>query len=323
MNFKGMLGGALTGAPMKQQQAGPMGGIAQQQGYGAGVMMQPEQQQQPKRGVGDFLSDFVINYGAASGNPFANSILQQRAHQQQSIAQQQQQQQQYEQERVDRRAEKQWEWDNKPNTPDVFTQRMIAAGIDPTSEQGKGLYRQKVENDAMDWIEVSDGMGGKRIVPRPSAAPPQTFGADLPPGFQVQGGPASAPGNFPVSANKLDAITAQSESGNRHSIGGRVVTSPAGALGRMQVMPGTARDPGFGIRPARDNSDAELTRVGREYRSKMEQRYGGDPAKMWAAYNWGPGNLDAALQKYGNDWLRYAPQETQNYIRKNIAALRG
>lgn len=121
----------------------------------------------------------------------------------------------------------------------------------------------------------------------------------------------------------MDAITAQSESGNRHSAGGRIITSPAGAMGRMQVMPGTARDPGFGIKPARDNSDAELTRVGREYRGKMEQRYGGDPAKMWAAYNWGPGNLDKAIERHGDNWLRAAPQETQNYVRKNIAALRG
>jgi len=126
---------------------------------------------------------------------------------------------------------------------------------------------------------------------------------------------------FPAS--KMDAITAQSESGNRHSANGQIITSPKGAMGRMQVMPGTAADPGFGVRPARDKSDGELTRVGREYRSAMERRYGGDPAKMWAAYNWGPGNLDKALQEYGNDWLRYAPQETQNYIRKNIAALRG
>lgn len=121
----------------------------------------------------------------------------------------------------------------------------------------------------------------------------------------------------------MNAITAQSESGNRHSVGGRIVTSPKGAMGRMQVMPGTARDPGFGITAAKNNSDAELTRVGREYRAKMEQRYGGDPAKMWAAYNWGPGNLDKAIKNYGNNWLQYAPQETRNYVRKNMRQLRG
>jgi soluble lytic murein transglycosylase len=64
-----------------------------------------------------------------------------------------------------------------------------------------------------------------------------------------------------------------------------------------------------------------MNRLGREYRGKMESRYSSDPAKMWAAYNWGPGNLDAAIKKYGNDWLRYAPQETRNYVQKNLRAL--
>lgn len=90
----------------------------------------------------------------------------------------------------------------------------------------------------------------------------------------------------------------------------------------MQVMPGTARDPGFGIAPARSNDPAEVNRVGREYRAAMEKRYGGDLAKMWAAYNWGPGNLDNALARHGNDWLRKAPRETRNYVARNYELLR-
>lgn len=91
-------------------------------------------------------------------------------------------------------------------------------------------------------------------------------------------------------------------------------------MGRMQVMPGTARDPGFGIRPARDNSPAELARVGREYRAAMQRRYGGDLGKMWAAYNAGPGALDRALASGGN-WLGRLPRETQDYVARNLAAL--
>lgn len=91
----------------------------------------------------------------------------------------------------------------------------------------------------------------------------------------------------------------------------------------MQVMPGTARDPGFGISPARDNSPAETNRVGREYRQAMQDRYGGNLPKMWAAYNWGPGNLDRALKKYGERWLDYAPAETREYIKLNMQKVRG
>jgi soluble lytic murein transglycosylase len=98
--------------------------------------------------------------------------------------------------------------------------------------------------------------------------------------------------------------------------------SPKGARGLMQVMPTTARDPGFGISPS-NGSQQDDVRVGREYRAAMQRRYGGDPAKMWAAYNWGPGNLDQALQTHGENWLQVAPVETRNYITRNLRELRG
>jgi hypothetical protein len=34
-----------------------------------------------------------------------------------------------------------------------------------------------------------------------------------------------------------------------------------------------------------------------------------------AAYNWGIGYLLNAWKQYGQDWLNYAPKETQNYIK--------
>lgn len=120
----------------------------------------------------------------------------------------------------------------------------------------------------------------------------------------------------------LDRITAQAESGNRDYVNGRAVTSPAGARFAMQVMPATARDPGFGLRPANPNSPADMNRLGREYRAAMERRYGGDPAKMWGAYNAGPGRLDAAL-RHGPNWLQHLPTETQKYVARNLRALRG
>lgn len=98
--------------------------------------------------------------------------------------------------------------------------------------------------------------------------------------------------------------------------------SPRGARGLMQVMPATARDPGFGIRPS-NGTPADDVRVGREYRAAMQRRYGGDPAKMWAAYNAGPGRVDAAIARFGDGWLRAMPSETQAYVSNNLAQLRG
>ncbi|WP_066807130.1 transglycosylase SLT domain-containing protein [Sphingomonas asaccharolytica] len=123
---------------------------------------------------------------------------------------------------------------------------------------------------------------------------------------------------------RMQAITAFSESrGRERDKNGNLVTSSAGAQGKMQVMPGTNTDPGFGVRPAADNSDAERTRVGNDYLAAMVKRYGGDATKAWAAYNWGPGHLDSAIAKYGSDWLQHAPQETRDYVHTNVAALGG
>lgn len=123
--------------------------------------------------------------------------------------------------------------------------------------------------------------------------------------------------------DRINHITGQSESGNRDFYGnGSPVVSPVGARYRMQVMPETARAPGFGIAPARNNSPAEYNRVGEAYTQAMSKRYGGDLRKMWGAYNWGPGNLDRALSRHGESWLDYAPEETQKYVRGNLRQIR-
>jgi soluble lytic murein transglycosylase len=115
----------------------------------------------------------------------------------------------------------------------------------------------------------------------------------------------------------LDRITMMAESaGNPNAV------SPKGARGLMQVMPSTARDPGFGIRPS-NGTPADDARVGREYRAAMQKRYGGDLASMWAAYNWGPGNVDRAIARHGQGWLGAAPAETRAYVANNLRELRG
>lgn len=122
---------------------------------------------------------------------------------------------------------------------------------------------------------------------------------------------APAPGGD-VSFDRLAAITVQSESGGNPN-----AVSPVGARGLMQVMPGTSRDPGFGIRPS-NGTQADDVRVGREYLAKMQERYGGDLAKMWAAYNAGPGRLDEAMKRHGDNWLANMPKETRDYVAKNL-----
>lgn len=123
--------------------------------------------------------------------------------------------------------------------------------------------------------------------------------------------------DFPVTGNQLDHITMMAESGGNPN-----AVSPKGARGLMQVMPSTARDPGFGIRPS-DGTPQDDVRVGQEYRRAMQSRYNGDPAKMWGAYNAGPGRVDRLIGQYGNNWLNYAPAETRAYVSRNLKTLRG
>jgi len=86
------------------------------------------------------------------------------------------------------------------------------------------------------------------------------------------------------------------------------------ARGSMQVLSGTARDPGFGVRPASDDSPEELRRVGRDYQVAMINRYGGDLDKGAAAYTDGPGTVDAAVKQYGDDWLKHMPAQAQKRV---------
>ncbi len=111
----------------------------------------------------------------------------------------------------------------------------------------------------------------------------------------------------------------QAESGNRdYNANGQPVTSPAGAMYAGQVMPSTAKNPGYGIRAAKDDSPEEYNRVGRDMFAVAKQRYG-DDAKAAAAYNAGFSRVDNALkqaQATGQDWRTFIPNETKAYLNK-------
>ena len=107
-------------------------------------------------------------------------------------------------------------------------------------------------------------------------------------------------------------IMAKESGGRRYDKEGNLLTSSKGALGEMQVMPYTSRDPGFGIKPAKDSSPDELRRVGDEYAAAMYNRYK-DPKLAMIAYNMGPGATDKWLAAGADP--RKLPKETQGYIR--------
>jgi len=115
------------------------------------------------------------------------------------------------------------------------------------------------------------------------------------------------------------------ESGNRDfDAQGRPITSPRGAMYSSQVMPATASNPGFGVRPAQSQTAEEYNRVGQDYYNAMLQRYGGDREKALAAYNAGPGRVDRNMAtNQGQLNLGQMPAETQGYIPRVMNRIAG
>jgi hypothetical protein len=111
---------------------------------------------------------------------------------------------------------------------------------------------------------------------------------------------------FRVSESWIRAVM-QMESGGKTEIAGIPITSKAGAMGVMQIMPDTyeelRREYGFGSDPynVHDNVFA-----GAAYLHWLEGKFG-YPA-MFAAYNAGPGRLTASSS------LDQLPAETQAYV---------
>ena len=108
--------------------------------------------------------------------------------------------------------------------------------------------------------------------------------------------------------------------------------SPAGAMGLMQLMPGTAqstaRQLGVPFAKGRLTSDPDYNvRLGAFYLNGQLARYDGEPALALAAYNAGPGRVTRWLEVNGDprgggrhrllDWIEQIPfAETRNYVQR-------
>jgi len=102
---------------------------------------------------------------------------------------------------------------------------------------------------------------------------------------------------------------------------GEPLTSPKGAVGIAQVMPGTApeaaRLAGVEFDPVRYRRDPDYNEaLGKAYYNKQLSDFGRNDLAA-AAYNAGPGAVRRALARAeatGRDYLNYLPEETQKYV---------
>ena len=122
------------------------------------------------------------------------------------------------------------------------------------------------------------------------------------------------------AATGLEGVFARvvhQESRGRHTDrSGGLTTSPVGAKGITQVMPKTGKNPGYGVRPLADDSEGEYLRFGKDLLRAYVGEFGGDVAKGVAAYNAGPGRIQKAVAKHGDNWKDHIPAETKDYLNK-------
>ena len=157
-------------------------------------------------------------------------------------------------------------------------------------------------------------LSGPVLPPAPSTGP-RIYGASLYPLLRLQ----------PAATSGLDALIEEAarrfsippawvrgvmriESGGRTMLDGRPITSPAGAMGLMQVMPATFAELSGRYGLGSDPYDPRANILaGTAYLREMYDRFGA--THFLAAYNAGPGRVDEHLRTG-----RPLPGETQRYV---------
>lgn len=123
---------------------------------------------------------------------------------------------------------------------------------------------------------------------------------------------------FHVPAAWIRAVMERESGGRTMLTADKPITSPVGAVGLMQLMPGTYDEMREEHKLGRNPFDPhDNIMAGAAYLHWLHRKYG-FPA-MFAAYNDGPGNLEAKGAKGAN--LKALPAETRNYVRKICAEL--
>ena len=161
----------------------------------------------------------------------------------------------------------------------------------------------------------TQGISGAIAQPNPNGAGQSLDAASVPQMTAPTGGlPATQNGQVggkPLTPLQASVMTSESN-------GQAAAVSPKGASGTMQTMPPTLANPGYGVQPARDNSPSEKQRVGVDYLTAMQQRYGND-ADALVAYNWGPQNADKWIANGRKQ--EQLPPATANYVKATLGRL--
>jgi len=145
---------------------------------------------------------------------------------------------------------------------------------------------------------VYSSEGVRSLLPQPAAAGPAPAAPE-----QVTRAIQDASARHSVSLPLVQAVAWQESHYNQAAV------SPKGALGVMQLMPGTARQLGVDATDLKGNVEGGVAYLG-----EMLRRFEGDVPRALAAYNAGP----EAVQRFGGV-PPYA--ETKAYVRAILGRL--
>jgi hypothetical protein len=162
------------------------------------------------------------------------------------------------------------------------------------------------------------------------ALPPMKIATTAPIVAKAAGGSGFSAPIVPTSAAPYSALA--STAGTKYGVdsnfllaqigaeskGNPAAVSPKGATGVSQFMPKTAAQYGVDVNNASSSIEGQA-----HYMSDLLKQFNGDYTKAAAAYNWGPGHLAGAIDRYGDKWLQHAPTETQLYVSKIFSSLGG
>ena len=191
----------------------------------------------------------------------------------------------------------------------------VAQLVDRTARQPRS---------ALPVVRVSPfSLSGPVLAPPPLSAP-TIYGASLYPRPRFPGSPISqwdemveeAARRFNLPPSWVRGVM-RMESGGQTMLSGRPITSSAGAMGLMQVMPETfaAMTQRYGLGSDPYEPRANIL-AGAAFLREMYDRYGA--AHFLAAYNAGPGRVDDHLRSG-----RPLPPETQRYVQTLAPQLLG
>jgi len=151
----------------------------------------------------------------------------------------------------------------------------------------------------------------------PERAALVSAGGALIPGLPVQPAIQRRAAGYQPPPKEVSVTVLAREAGKRYDVAPELVTaviraesgfdhravSHAGACGLMQLMPETAQE--LGVRDPFDPEENVM--AGTRHLKRLLEKYGNDPDRALAAYNWGEGNVD----RKGMDRL---PRETRTYL---------